>query len=117
MSAVHWPGLAHTDPRGLLGRQVDGPGALLAIDVGTRDAAAGDGPGAAVDSAVSLGSCDSLIQHPAGLTHRVVDPQAKADSGIGPGLLRLSVGLEDAETSGRTSAQPSSRSCSEAAAR
>ena len=38
-----------------------------------------------------------LIQHPAGLTPRVVDPQAKADSGIGPGLLRLSVGLEDAE--------------------
>lgn len=98
VSAVHWPGLAHTDPRGLLGRQLDGPGALLAIDVGTRDAARQVMAQVRLwTPAVSLGSCDSLIQHPAGLTHRVVDPQAKADSGIGPGLLRLSVGLEDAE--------------------
>ena len=41
-----------------------------------------------------LGSCDTLIQHPAGLTHRVVDPDARNESGIGPGLLRH-VGLED----------------------
>jgi methionine-gamma-lyase len=47
--------------------------------------------------AVSLGSCDSLIQHPAGLTHRIVHPDARADGGIGPGLLRISVGLEDVE--------------------
>jgi len=48
-----------------------------------------------VTPAVSLGSCDSLIQHPAGLTHRIVDPESREAGGIGPGLLRISVGLED----------------------
>jgi cystathionine beta-lyase/cystathionine gamma-synthase len=46
-------------------------------------------------SAVSLGSTDTLIQHPAGLTHRCVSDDAKASTGISPSLLRLSVGLED----------------------
>ena len=45
--------------------------------------------------AVSLGSVDTLIQHPASMTHRVVDPAAKVTHGIGPGLVRLSVGLEN----------------------
>jgi methionine-gamma-lyase len=48
-----------------------------------------------VTPAVSLGSADTLIQHPAGLTHRLVDPDARAAAGISPGLLRLAVGLED----------------------
>jgi cystathionine beta-lyase/cystathionine gamma-synthase len=52
---------------------------------------------ALITPAVSLGSCDTLIQHPAGLTHRIVDAQARESSGIGPGLLRISVGLEDVE--------------------
>ena len=47
--------------------------------------------------AVSLGSTDSLIQHPAGLTHRIVGEDAQAEGDIGPSLLRLSVGLEDVE--------------------
>jgi len=50
-----------------------------------------------ITPAVSLGSCDTLIQHPAGLTHRIVTPNARAAGGIGPGLLRISVGLEDIE--------------------
>jgi methionine-gamma-lyase len=48
-----------------------------------------------VTHAVSLGSTDSLIQHPAGLTHRLVDPAAREAAGVTDGLLRLSVGLED----------------------
>lgn len=50
-----------------------------------------------ITPAVSLGSTDTLIQHPAGLTHRLVDPEVKAELGITDGLLRLSVGLEDVE--------------------
>lgn len=38
-----------------------------------------------------------MIQYPAGRTHRVVDPQARLASGIGPGRLRLSVGIEQVE--------------------
>jgi len=49
-----------------------------------------------ITAAVSLGSTDSLIQHPASLTHRVVDEEARNSCGIVPGLVRLSVGLEDA---------------------
>jgi cystathionine beta-lyase/cystathionine gamma-synthase len=38
---------------------------------------------------------DSLIEHPAALTHRIMDPEVKALAGITEDLLRLSVGLED----------------------
>ena len=47
--------------------------------------------------AVSLGSCDSLIQHPAGLTHRIISEKARKEGDITAGLLRLSIGLEDPE--------------------
>ena len=50
-----------------------------------------------ITPAVSLGSVDTLIQHPAGLTHRVVSDAAKAANGITPGMLRLSVGIEHVE--------------------
>lgn len=45
--------------------------------------------------AVSLGSTDTLIQHPAALTHGVVAEDVKKAHGISPGFLRVSVGLED----------------------
>lgn len=47
--------------------------------------------------AVSLGSVDSLIQHPASMTHSVVDEEIKKQAGITDGLVRLSVGIEGAE--------------------
>jgi methionine-gamma-lyase len=81
------------------GEQLRGSGAVLAFDLA-------GGFGAAqrvlsslrlVTPAVSLGSTDSLIQHPAGLTHHLVPDDVKAELGITDGLLRLSVGLEDAE--------------------
>ncbi|MFD2024973.1 trans-sulfuration enzyme family protein [Promicromonospora aerolata] len=50
-----------------------------------------------ITPAVSLGSVDSLIQHPASLTHRIMDEVARKDAGISPDLVRLSVGLEDVE--------------------
>ena len=50
-----------------------------------------------ITPAVSLGSTDTLVEHPAGLTHRFVEPEALRRSGVTPGLLRLSVGLEDVD--------------------
>jgi methionine-gamma-lyase len=47
--------------------------------------------------AVSLGTVDSLIQHPASMTHSGMAPEARAAAGIGDGLLRLSVGIEDVD--------------------
>jgi methionine-gamma-lyase len=47
--------------------------------------------------AVSLGTVDSLIQHPASMTHSVVLPEVRKHAGITDGLVRLSVGIEEAE--------------------
>lgn len=96
---VRYPSLPGGDPRGLLDRQMSGPGAMIAFTVrGGHDAAAAVLRAVNLATpAVSLGSCDTLIQHPAGLTHRVVDAKALAGSGVSPGMLRLSVGLEDVE--------------------
>ena len=79
------------------GVQLRGPGAVLAFEVagGRESAAIVMESVRLVTPAVSLGSTDSLIQHPAGLTHRLVDPAARESCGVTDGLLRLSVGLED----------------------
>ena len=93
--AVRYPGLAGCDPQGLVGpgRQMSGPGSVLALDVGSYALAAAVAAGVRLFThAVSLGSVDSLIQHPASLTHRPVAPEAKPHAGV----LRLSIGLEDA---------------------
>ncbi len=50
-----------------------------------------------VTPAVSLGSVDSLIQHPGSLSHHIMDPEAREKAGISEQLLRLSVGIEDIE--------------------
>jgi len=98
VSAVHYPGLSGHDPLGLIGRQMSGPGALIAFEVAGIDAARSVMSSVRlITPAVSLGSVDSLIQHPAGLTHRVLSDSARRRSGIGDGLLRLSVGLEESE--------------------
>ena len=46
--------------------------------------------------AESLGGVESLIAHPATMTHLSMTPEARSAAGIGEGLLRLSVGIEDA---------------------
>ncbi len=92
---VRCPGLAECDPLGLVGRQMRGPGAMLAFA-----SRAGTPPPSRVTEsvrlfthAVSLGGVDSLVQHPAALTHRPVAADAKPDADV----LRLSIGLEDPE--------------------
>ena len=45
--------------------------------------------------AVSLGSTDSLIEHPAGLTHRIVSEEGRTMGGITEGMIRLAIGIED----------------------
>ena len=81
------------------GVQLRGPGSVLSFEVAGGFAAAAAVMEAVrlVTPAVSLGSTDTLIEHPAGLTHASVDDEAKAAAGITDGLLRLSVGLEDAD--------------------
>ncbi|SDS51154.1 cystathionine gamma-synthase [Agrococcus carbonis] len=93
---VRYPGLDGCDPSGLVGegRQMEGPGSMLAFDLGSHERAAAVAEGVRLFThAVSLGSVDSLIQHPASLTHRPVQAEAKPNAGV----LRVSIGLEDPE--------------------
>ncbi len=91
---VHYPGVEGGDPDGLVGTQMSGPGAVLSLDLGTFDRACRVAEGVRmIVHAVSLGGVDTLIQHPAAVTHRPVAGEAKP----GEGILRLSVGLESPE--------------------
>ncbi|HET8554207.1 MAG TPA: aminotransferase class I/II-fold pyridoxal phosphate-dependent enzyme [Rhodanobacteraceae bacterium] len=83
--------LAHT--------QMRGAGALISFDLKGGHAAAARvmREVKVATPAVSLGSVDTLIQHPAGLTHRVLDEETRRLCGITPGLIRLSVGIEQVE--------------------
>lgn len=88
---VMYPGLPGCDPEGLVGTQMAGPGAMLAIDVGTYERAEAVAAATKIFThAVSLGGVDSLLQHPASLTHRPAAAEAKPNAG----MLRLSIGLE-----------------------
>ncbi|MDJ0377722.1 PLP-dependent aspartate aminotransferase family protein [Cryobacterium sp. PH31-L1] len=88
---VLYPGLPGQDPQGLIGRQCSGAGSLLALDLGAYAAAVRFTEALGlITHAVSLGGVDSLVQHPASLTHRPVAPDARPAAGI----VRISVGLE-----------------------
>lgn len=95
VAQVHYPGLKECDPVGLVGTQMSGPGALLAfrLEGGYAAAAATAHRCRLITHAVSLGGVDTLVQHPAGLTHRPVAADARPDAGV----LRISAGLEDVE--------------------
>lgn len=98
VSRVFFPGLPGQDPLGLLGRQVAGPGTLLAFELRHPERAKLLLQTVKIATpAVSLGSVDTLIQHPASLTHRVVPEATRKGSGISEGLIRYSVGLEDVD--------------------
>ncbi|ATE70899.1 O-succinylhomoserine (thiol)-lyase [Lysobacter capsici] len=93
---VHYPGLESHPGHALAARQQKGFGAMLSVEI--------DGGVEAVRAFVdgltcftlaeSLGGVESLIAHPATMTHAAMSPEARAAAGIGDGLLRLSVGIE-----------------------
>lgn len=99
VAAVHYPGLESFGQADLASRQMALPGGMIAFDL-----AGGYDQGirfmnrlGMITRAVSLGDAETLIQHPASMTHSTYTPEERAAHGIGEGLLRLSVGLEDAE--------------------
>lgn len=96
VAKVCYPGLGTVRNSALARTQMRGPGALLAFEMHGGHAAAAAVMAAVklLTPAVSLGSVDTLIQHPPGLTHRVLDDATRAATGITPGLLRLSAGIE-----------------------
>lgn len=93
---VFYPGLGTVRHAAVMAKQMRGAGTLMAFDLhqGYEHAAKVMATVSLITPAVSLGSVDSLIQHPAGLTHRAVPAEVKERLGISEGLLRLSVGIE-----------------------
>ncbi len=96
---VYYPGLATHAGHALAARQQQGFGAMLSFEV------EGDVPQieAFVDGlqffslAESLGGVESLVAHPASMTHAAMAPEARRAAGIADSLLRLSVGIEDGD--------------------
>ncbi len=101
-SAVDWvlfPGLESHPQYELAKRQMDGPGSLISFEV-KGGIEAGKRVLEAVKVctlAVSLGGIETLIQHPASMTHAGMGKEARTHAGISDGLIRLAVGCEDAD--------------------
>jgi methionine-gamma-lyase len=95
---LHYPGRPDHPDHAVAARILDRPGAMITIDVG-------GGPAArrvydrfrCFARAASLGEVSSLVTHPASFTHKDLSPAERERLGIGEGLLRLSVGIEDAD--------------------
>ena len=98
VDSTAYPGLGSHPQHDLAQRQMDGFGALIAFDLGDYGAATRFLDRIELCAlAVSLGNVDTLVEHPASMTHAVVPAEARAASGITDGLIRISVGLEDVD--------------------
>lgn len=98
---VHYLGLIEKNTREyeIYKRQYDGPGAMVSFDIvgGEKQAFVFLNGLKLIKLAVSLGSTESLAQHPITMTHTGVDPDHARDMGITEKLVRISVGVEDAD--------------------
>ena len=93
---VYYPGLASHPQHDLAARQMKGFGGMLSFDLGSRDAAATLLKSVRLLAlAESLGGVESLISHPATMTHASVPVEHRNALGITDGLVRISAGLED----------------------
>jgi cystathionine beta-lyase/cystathionine gamma-synthase len=95
---VLYPGLPSHPHHDLARRQQRGFGAMLSFDLGTLESARRLLNHVKICSlAESLGGVETLISHPATMTHASIPPEVRRQIGITDGLVRLSVGIEDAE--------------------
>ena len=99
VSRVFYPGLASHPGHALAQRQQKGFGAMLSFEIaGGTDAIEAFVDGLRYFSlAESLGGVESLVAHPASMTHASMAPEARKVAGISDSLLRLSVGIEDGD--------------------
>jgi cystathionine beta-lyase/cystathionine gamma-synthase len=98
VGSVLYPGLTNHPGHQVQKKQATGFGALISFDVGDHRAAKVLLDAVEVMSlAESLGGVETLISHPASMTHASVPADRRAELGIGEGLVRVSVGLEDCD--------------------
>jgi len=94
---ILYPGLPDSEGHELACRQMTGFGGMVAIDMGSRERAERLVAGLRLFAlAESLGGVESLVCVPARMTHASVPPERRAAMGLTDGLVRLSVGIEDA---------------------
>jgi cystathionine beta-lyase/cystathionine gamma-synthase len=95
---VRYPALAGHPGHALAERQMKGPGGMITFDLkgGLPAARAFFGALRVFVCAESLGGVESLAEHPAIMTHASLPPDTRQALGIGDGMIRISVGLEDA---------------------
>ena len=95
---VYYPGLPAHPQYELAKRQMHGFGGMLAFELGSLDAARRLLNAVRLHSlAESLGGVETLISHPATMTHASVPAETRARIGITDGLVRISAGIEDVE--------------------
>ncbi len=96
VSRVYYPGLQSHPGHDIVRRQMRGFSGVLAFELHGGFPAAERMLNAVnlISLAVSLGDCDTLIEHPASMTHSSYSPEERRELGISDGLVRLSVGLE-----------------------
>src|SRR6188768_1168479 len=96
---VYYPGLANHPGHDVAKRQQTGFGAIVTLEVaGGLDGARRFSEALELFSlAESLGGVESLVAHPATMTHAAMAPEARAAAGLVDGLLRLSIGIESTE--------------------
>jgi cystathionine gamma-lyase/cystathionine beta-lyase/cystathionine gamma-lyase/homocysteine desulfhydrase len=95
---LYYPGLPDHPGHGVAKKQMSGFGGMLSFDTGSLEAARRVLEGAKVFSlAESLGGVESLISHPATMTHASIPVEDRLRFGVTEGLVRLSVGIEDVE--------------------
>ena len=97
VASVSYPGLQSFPQHALAARQMASGGGMMAFELKGGHAAGVSMMNrlAMIRRAVSLGDAETLIQHPASMTHSTYSPAERAAAGIGEGMVRLSVGLED----------------------
>jgi cystathionine gamma-lyase/methionine-gamma-lyase len=94
---VFYPGLEDNPQHALAARQMKAFGGMIAMELkgGLAAGKAFMDAASLVTRAVSLGDAETLVQHPASMTHSTYTPEERAAHGFTDGLIRLSVGLED----------------------
>jgi len=98
LKSVNYPGLPDHPQHELAKKQARGFGALISFDTGSLENADRVLKATRLFTlAESLGGVESLISHPATMTHGSVPPEEKMKLGVTPGLVRISVGIEDVE--------------------
>lgn len=95
--ALRYPGLAQ-DPAHLMARKyLASGGPMLTLDLGSQEAASRFLKGIPLPKAANLGDARTLLVHPWTTTHGRLEEEARLRAGVTPGLVRVSVGLEDPE--------------------